>query len=267
MLRPCPRARFVLDEVVDQLRRRIRHLDLEALDLVQEVVVHPHRRHGHEEAEGRRGQRLGDPGRHRAESARAGEGHPAERVDDADDRAEQSDERGRRGDGGQITEALLHLRGRHQRLPLDGAPRGRDEIKVGRRTLRRLVLKLRQARGQHARQMAVPEPLVFREGDGLGQLVLLEQRRHAEGHLQRLLLRLLEPPQALAGDRQRPDRHQHQDDDHGLAHPRHRIPHADDTELAPSIALTSPSLLPRPRASLELEVDREVVDTPARPVH
>src|SRR5437763_2966672 len=46
-----PDARLVLDEVVDQLRRRIRHLHLEAIDLVQEVVVHPDRRNGHEESE------------------------------------------------------------------------------------------------------------------------------------------------------------------------------------------------------------------------
>src|SRR6185436_6368848 len=47
-------ARFVLDEVVDQLRRGVRHLDVEALDLVEEVVVHPDRGHGDREAEGRR---------------------------------------------------------------------------------------------------------------------------------------------------------------------------------------------------------------------
>src|SRR5207247_2566044 len=44
-------ARLVLDEVVDELRRRVRHLHLEAIDLVQEVVVHPDRRNGHEESE------------------------------------------------------------------------------------------------------------------------------------------------------------------------------------------------------------------------
>src|SRR5436305_1532270 len=43
-------ARLVLDEVVDELRRGVRHLHLEAVDFVQEVVVQPDRRDGHEEA-------------------------------------------------------------------------------------------------------------------------------------------------------------------------------------------------------------------------
>src|SRR3954447_6748452 len=39
--RPGPDPRLVLDEVVDELRGRVGHLHLEAVDLVQEVVVHP----------------------------------------------------------------------------------------------------------------------------------------------------------------------------------------------------------------------------------
>src|ERR1051325_494360 len=84
-----PGARLVLDEVVDQLRRRVRHLHLEPVDLVEEVVVQPHRRDSHEEAERGRDERLGDAGRHGAETARAGEGHALERVDDGGERAEE----------------------------------------------------------------------------------------------------------------------------------------------------------------------------------
>src|SRR5215472_9676688 len=75
------------DEVVDELVRRIRHLDLEPLDVVHEDVEHPDGRDGDEEAERRRHERLGDAGRDRRDAARTGQGHAAERVDDADDRA------------------------------------------------------------------------------------------------------------------------------------------------------------------------------------
>src|SRR5262252_4694185 len=61
-----------LDEVVDQLVRGVRHLDLEPLDVVHEDVEHPHGRDGHEEAESRRDERLGDTGRDRRDAARSG---------------------------------------------------------------------------------------------------------------------------------------------------------------------------------------------------
>src|SRR5688572_8582976 len=124
------RARLVLDEVVDQLRRRVRHLHLETLDLAHEVVVHPHRGDGDEQPERGRCQGLGDPGRHGAETAGTGEGHASESVDDADDSPEQTDERRGRGDRGQVGEALLHLRAGHERLALDGPPPGLDDVEI-----------------------------------------------------------------------------------------------------------------------------------------
>src|SRR5690242_5335408 len=58
-----------LHEIVQQLRGRIRHFDLEALDLVHEVVEHPDRRDGDEESESRRDEGLGNTPRDRCESA------------------------------------------------------------------------------------------------------------------------------------------------------------------------------------------------------
>src|SRR6516165_10847042 len=93
LLRGELRARAApFDEVVDELVPGVRHLDLEALDVVHEDVEHPHGRDGHEEAERRRDEGLGDTGRNGRDTARSGLGHSAERVDDADDRPEQSDE-------------------------------------------------------------------------------------------------------------------------------------------------------------------------------
>src|SRR6059036_2248543 len=56
-----------LDQVVDQLLGRVRHLDRQEVDLGREVVVQPHGRDRHDEAERRRDQRLGDTRRHRRE--------------------------------------------------------------------------------------------------------------------------------------------------------------------------------------------------------
>src|SRR5579875_3548328 len=43
----------LLDEVVDQLAGGVVHLDVERLHAIGEIVEEPHRRDGHEEAEGR----------------------------------------------------------------------------------------------------------------------------------------------------------------------------------------------------------------------
>src|SRR5437899_3311863 len=59
----CPspdRRSGLLDEVVEQLRAGVVHLHVEALDLAREVVVGPHRRHRHEQAEGGGDEGLGD---------------------------------------------------------------------------------------------------------------------------------------------------------------------------------------------------------------
>src|SRR4029079_11629414 len=77
-----------LDEVVDELRGGVGHLDLEALDLVREDVEKPHGRDGHEGAERGGDERLGDTRGHRRDAVRPGHRHSAERVDDADDGSE-----------------------------------------------------------------------------------------------------------------------------------------------------------------------------------
>src|SRR5262249_52261837 len=92
------RARF-LHEVDRHLRAGVGHLDGEAIDAVLEVVIGPHRRNGHEQTERGGDERLGDTGRHRGDAA-AGGGHLGEGVDDADNGAEQPDERRRCANGG-----------------------------------------------------------------------------------------------------------------------------------------------------------------------
>src|SRR6187401_1791048 len=74
----------LLDELVEQLRAGVVHLDVEVLDLAVEVVEGPHRRHRDEEPEGRGDERLGDTGRDRLDAARPGERHAREGVDDAE---------------------------------------------------------------------------------------------------------------------------------------------------------------------------------------
>src|SRR5260370_3495425 len=87
----------LLHEEVDQLGGRVRHLDLQPLQLVGEVVEHPGRRDVDAEPESGRHHRLGDAGRHRADAARAGQRHAGEGLVDADHGAEQAHERGHAG--------------------------------------------------------------------------------------------------------------------------------------------------------------------------
>src|SRR5687767_8085061 len=58
-----------LDEVVDELLRRVRHLDREVFDLGREVVVRPHRRDRDQQTERGRDQRLGDTSRDARQAA------------------------------------------------------------------------------------------------------------------------------------------------------------------------------------------------------
>jgi hypothetical protein len=107
--------------VIEQLSARVVHLDVEALNLVLEVVVRPHRGHGHEQPERGRDQRLGDAGGDRGDTARAGERHARERVDDPEGGAEQAHERRGRADGGQAREAALQVHQVDGRCVLDRA--------------------------------------------------------------------------------------------------------------------------------------------------
>src|SRR4029077_19320063 len=106
--RPAELRPDALDQVVDQLLRRIRHLDGEEVDLGGEVVVEPHRRNGDDESERRRDQGFRDAGRHRSERATAPRRrHAGERIHDAHHRSQQSDERRRGAGRGQDAEAPL----------------------------------------------------------------------------------------------------------------------------------------------------------------
>src|SRR5207237_4425534 len=82
--RPAELRPDALDQVIDQLFRRVRHLDREEVDLGGEVVVEPHRGNGDDESERRGDQRLRDTGRHRGERAATARGrHAGEAVHDA----------------------------------------------------------------------------------------------------------------------------------------------------------------------------------------
>src|SRR5947208_9460618 len=63
--RPAELAADALDEVVDQLLRRVGHLDREEIDLRAEIVVQPDRRNCDEQTERGRDQRLGHAARDR----------------------------------------------------------------------------------------------------------------------------------------------------------------------------------------------------------
>src|SRR5689334_12339631 len=93
--------RRLLDEVVDELGRRVVHLDVEVLDARGQVVVDPDRRNRDDQTERGLDERFRDADRDGADAGRSARADALERVDDADDRAEQSDEGRGRSDGGE----------------------------------------------------------------------------------------------------------------------------------------------------------------------
>src|SRR5579864_2652268 len=99
-----------LQEVVDQLRAGVAHLDVEGLDPAGKQVEHPDRRDSHEQPDSGGHQGFGNTARHRAQTSGFLRRNPLERVDDSDHGAEQSDERRRRANGRQTRYAALQLR-------------------------------------------------------------------------------------------------------------------------------------------------------------
>ncbi len=123
--------RRLLDEVVEELGRRVVHFDVEVLDPAGEVIVEPHRGDRDDQPERRFDERFRNTGRDRAETARSGRRDALEGRDDADDRAEQTDEGSRRADGRERRNALSsgHLRSAPRRAGWRGGrcrrgPRG-----------------------------------------------------------------------------------------------------------------------------------------------
>src|ERR1700722_20008242 len=98
------------DEVVDQLHGGVVHLHVESFTLVGEIVEGPHGRYGHEQAERGGDQGFRNTAGYRGKTGCLLSGDALKRVDDADHRAEQSDEGGRGADRCQAAQAALHVR-------------------------------------------------------------------------------------------------------------------------------------------------------------
>src|ERR1035438_8856194 len=98
-----------LEEVVDQLARRVPHLHVEGFNLVGEEVVHPDRGNGHEQTDSGGHEGFGNTAGDGAEAGGLLIGNTLERVDDADDGAEQTHEGGGGTDGRQRADAALQF--------------------------------------------------------------------------------------------------------------------------------------------------------------
>src|SRR6266508_196661 len=161
------------DEVVDELGSRVGHLDLKALDLVQEDVEHPDREDRDDQARGRGDQGLRDAA--------------GNRVDDADDRAEEADEHGDRADRGQAREPALEVGRDEQALALDRALGRLDHVVAHDATAAglRVVLELEQTRRDDPRDVAVC--VLLRGVDRSLEVVVLQERGDTPGERERLL--------------------------------------------------------------------------------
>src|SRR5215471_1645055 len=91
--------RAVLDKVIDEFRGRIVHLDDKAVDLTGEIVEQPDRRDRNHQAERCGEQGFRNTAGHGRDTRCLSVLHAAERVNDAEHRAEQPDEGSGRTDG------------------------------------------------------------------------------------------------------------------------------------------------------------------------
>src|SRR5215471_5638319 len=98
-----------LQEVVDQFGTGVAHLHVESFNLVREVVEHPDRGNRHEQTDSGGHQRFRNTAGDGAQTGRLLVRNALERVDDADDRSEQTHERGRRTDGCQTAHTALQF--------------------------------------------------------------------------------------------------------------------------------------------------------------
>src|SRR5215469_4625666 len=97
------------DEVRVQVAREIPDGILQHLVAAEQPVVAPNRGDRDEEAEGGHDERAADRARDLVDARLAGEADRDERVHDAPDRAEETDERSRGAHGGEEAQALAHV--------------------------------------------------------------------------------------------------------------------------------------------------------------
>src|SRR5262245_18836027 len=142
------------EQVVHELGRSPIHLDMERFNLARERVEGDDGRNCHEDTQCRRHQRLSDTaGNYRHSTGPCGR-DAAESVNDSDDGAEKTNERGTRANRGKETESLLQL---NQRFG-HGVPEcARHELERSKRipsTLAHAVV-LDDARRDHLRHVGI----------------------------------------------------------------------------------------------------------------
>ena len=116
----------LLDEVVDQLRRAVVHLNVERFHLVGEVVERHNGRDGDEQTEGGRDERFRDTTGDCADARGLLRGDLLEGVQNAGNGAQQADERCGGTDGCEAAETLLQLGVNDGLRALQGALRAFD---------------------------------------------------------------------------------------------------------------------------------------------
>src|SRR5208283_3713441 len=221
-----PSSRLLLgaaaqDEVVDELHGGVVHVHVESFDLVGEVVVSPHGGNGDEQAEGGGDKGLGDTACDRRQTGGFVRGDTFEGVQNADDRAEQSDERCGGTDGGKSGEAALHFGVNNGDGTLQAALGGFDDFRV--RNLLRSGLEFREAGGDNLGDVALL--VALGDGDCFIELAILESARNLLNEQARLLARIVVHEEAVNHDTERVHREDEENNDDDLGEESHGSPH------------------------------------------
>src|SRR5436309_2900253 len=173
------------DEVIDELHRGVVHLDVERFNLVGEIVVGPHGGHGDDQAKRSGDQRFSDTAGDRRQTSRVALLDAFKRVQNADHRTEQSDERSRRADRGESREAALHFRVNDSYRALEATLGSFDDVGIG--DLLGSGLEFAETRRDNFRDVALLVALC--DSDGFVELAIFQRARNLLNKDARLLAR------------------------------------------------------------------------------
>src|SRR5437667_2071338 len=238
LLRPNPRLATdltsLLQEIVDELRRRIVHFDGERFDSVGERVERHHRGHSHEETERRGNQRLRNSSGNGRDTGGLFRFHALERVDDADGGSEESDEWRHGSDRSQTAQASFQVFNADRRRAFE-SPLGRLDGLARNFFALGVRLELMQAGDKNLSQVTLV--VLFSESYRLVDLSFLEAFGYGRCKDPGLLARGAIGDPALDHDAYRVSGHDAEDDHNPFRNRSHGRPQLDyvDSHLVSSL--------------------------------
>src|SRR6185312_10118189 len=210
-----------LHEVVEEFRAGVTHLHVERIHAAGEVVVHPDRGHRDEQTDSGGDEGFGSTAGDRADTGGLLSGHRLERVDDADDGSEQTDERRGGTDGGQSADAALQF-GVHDGFRAVESAAGSFDFLTG--NLRSTLMRLKLLKTGNHDLSEVALLVTVGNLDGFIELAFAQSACHSRRKLAALFAGRVKGHNTVDHDADRPCGHQEHNDDDRFGQTTHLFP-------------------------------------------